>query len=178
MKPNKAAIRAKHKAQRARIRARRQCAAIPIIVQADGQLMVLLVTSRGTSRWVIPKGWTATKLTDAEAAAREAFEEAGVLGQITSDTPLGTYRYQKRLPSGRIVTCEVSVFLLRVTKQLETWPEKGQRRAKWFRPAEAASLVDEPELTAILLNLPVIEPSATLVSATRKEMGQPEGEVR
>ena len=66
---------------------RRQCAAIPTVVQADGQLMVLLVTSRGTSRWVIPRGWTAAKLTDAEAAAREAFEKTGVLGQITSDTP-------------------------------------------------------------------------------------------
>ena len=136
--------------------------------------MILLVTSRGTSRWVIPKGWTATKLTDAKAAAREDFEEAGVLGQITSDTPLGTYQYKKRLASGRIVTCEVSAFLLRVIKQLESWPEKGQRRTKWFRPIEAASLVDEPELANILLNLPVLEPSAIIMSGTRKEKGQPE----
>jgi len=150
---------------------RRQCGAIPIIVQADGQLMVLLVTSRETSRWVIPKGWTATKLTDAKAAAREAFEEAGVLDQITSDTPLGTYRYEKRLGLSRIVTCEVSVFLLRVTEQLETWPEKEKRRTKWLRPAEAASLVKEPELANILLNLPIIEPSATVMSGTREQEG-------
>ena len=134
----------------------RQCAAIPVQLNADGALVVMLVTSRDTGRWVVPKGWTAAKLTSAQAAAREAYEEAGVVGWIVSDTPFGTYHYQKRLTPTLTIPCDVEVFLLLVEQQLETWPEQKQREICWFSPSEAASCVDEGGLAEILRSLPSI----------------------
>ena len=132
----------------------RQCAAIPVQQDADGALLVMLVTSRDTGRWVIPKGWTAAKLTSAEAAAREAYEEAGVVGWIVGDAPFGRYRYLKRLTPTLTMPCDVDVFLLQVEEQLETWPEQKQRETCWFTPGQAASRVDEAGLAEILRRLP------------------------
>lgn len=110
---------------------------------------VLLITSRDTGRWVIPKGWPMAGLPPEEAAAREAFEEAGVKGKITGDA-LGTYGYLKRLPDDETLPCRVQVFPLRVSRMSNDFPEKGQRRLKWFKPAAAAKKVQEAELQAIL----------------------------
>jgi 8-oxo-dGTP pyrophosphatase MutT (NUDIX family) len=146
-------IKAKQRISR-KARVGRQCAAIPVQQDADGALVVMLVTSRDTGRWVVPKGWTAAKLTPAQAAAREAYEEAGVVGWIVSDTPLGRYHYQKRLTPALTIPCDVDVYLLLVEQQLETWPEQKQRETCWFTPSEAASYVDEPGLADILRSLP------------------------
>jgi len=132
-------------------RVRTQYAALPIAVK-DGQPQVLLVTSRETRRWVIPKGWPEKNLKASELAAREAFEEAGVLGKIRKQ-PLGSYRYDKRLTAKKTVRCEVDVFLLDVERELDEWPEKGQRERRWMTPSEAAHLVSEMSLAEILLNL-------------------------
>ena len=109
----------------------------------------MLLTSWETRRWVIPKGWAMKGLKPHDVAAREAFEEAGLLGRIRGKQPVGIFHYRKQLPTEPLL-CEVQVFLLRVDRQLDDWPEKGQREIRWFDPAEAAALVDEGELAEIV----------------------------
>ena len=128
--------------------ARHQVGALPLRVGADGALEVLLVTSRDTRRWVIPKGWPMKRLKDRDAAAREAREEAGIAGRI-GRVPLGSYRYWKRGPT-RSDLCRVEVYQLDVKRQLPRWKEQGQRETRWFSPEEAARLVDEPDLAALI----------------------------
>ena len=110
----------------------------------------MLVTSRETRRWVIPKGWPIVKLSGVQAAAREAFEEAGVTC-VETDNALGAFRYWKRLKSGDAVECEVVVFPMNVRKLHNDWPEKRQRERRWFGLADAAAAVDEEELREIIL---------------------------
>lgn len=112
----------------------------------------MLVTSRGTRRWVLPKGWEEPGTTAYEQAVREAFEEAGLVGQVEPE-PIVRYSYTKRLRHGGIVQCEVNVFPLWVERQLEAWPEQGQRETRWFSLAEAALVVAEAPLIALLLRL-------------------------
>jgi 8-oxo-dGTP pyrophosphatase MutT (NUDIX family) len=130
---------------------KKQYAALPYRRQA-GQIEVMLVTSRDTGRWIIPKGWPAPGLAPEESAAQEAMEEAGLLGRITGQT-IGFYHYDKRLPGGTSMRCVVEVFALEVEQQLTAWPEQPQRHAGWFTLEEAAEAVDEKELGAIIRNL-------------------------
>jgi 8-oxo-dGTP pyrophosphatase MutT (NUDIX family) len=130
---------------------RAQFAAIPWRRNADGEVEVLLITSRETRRWVIPKGWPIKGKSSAKSAAQEAFEEAGVTGKI-SKSPLGGYAYDKRLRNGRLQHVRVAVFTLHVESEAETFPELGQREKLWLPPADAALRVDEPELIALLAN--------------------------
>jgi 8-oxo-dGTP pyrophosphatase MutT (NUDIX family) len=130
---------------------RAQVAALPVMIGDDGLGRALLLTSRQTRRWVIPKGWPMRGRKPHEAAAQEALEEAGVTGQITK-RPIGAYRYFKRCDR-HFDYCRVDVFLLRVDKQRKNWRERGQREAQWFTLDEAADLVQEPELTALIRDL-------------------------
>ncbi len=132
-----------------------QIAALPLIVGDDGVARVLLVTSRGTKRWVIPKGWPMKGRKPHEAAAQEALEEAGVIG-LASKKSIGTYTYFKRR-AARFSVCRVDVYLLMVKKQVATWREKGQREARWFTLKVAADLVQEPGLVALLQNVALTE---------------------
>ncbi len=134
---------------------RQQYAALPIRFDARGEMEVLLLTSRGTHRWVIPKGWPMPKITPAAAAAREAYEEAGLEGIIQPATPIGLYHYAKAL-AHRALNIEVSVFVLRVSRQLDHWPEQAERETAWFTPEQAAELVAEPELAAILRSVKLL----------------------
>ena len=111
---------------------------------------VLLITSRDTGRWVIPKGWPMDGKSACAAAAREAWEEAGVKGTVFPEA-VGTYRYLKGLPHGLKVDCRVRVFPLAVDDLCKNFPEKGERRAEWVTCAEAASRVQEPGLKTLLL---------------------------
>jgi 8-oxo-dGTP pyrophosphatase MutT (NUDIX family) len=129
-----------------------QAGAIPYSV-IDGDVRVLLVTSRDTGRWLIPKGYVEDGETPATAATKEAYEEAGIKGILESDTPLGFFTYFKRLKSGEDTPASVQVFLLRVEKQCKKWPEKKQRTLAWFSPEEAAELVHEPGLAMLLLRV-------------------------
>jgi 8-oxo-dGTP pyrophosphatase MutT (NUDIX family) len=129
-----------------------QYAALPYRRNPNLDLEVLLVTSRETRRWVIPKGWPVQQLAPHRSAAHEAMEEAGLVGRIGRRS-IGSYGYRKRLSTGSVIPCQVMVFPLKVSKQLTTWPEKDQRRTKWFRPDAAAKAVKEPELRAIIRDL-------------------------
>ncbi len=118
------------------------------------RLEVLLITSRETGRWVIPKGWQISGMSAADAAAREAWEEAGVQGRVQGQ-PLGEYLYDKITNSkstgpATIRRCTVTVFALQVDGLKDRFPEASQRRLKWFAPAQAAALVAEPDLRALL----------------------------
>jgi 8-oxo-dGTP pyrophosphatase MutT (NUDIX family) len=117
----------------------------------DGTLEVMLLTSRGTGRWVIPKGWPHDSFSSAYSAAQEAWEEAGIKGPITSE-PVGSYHYGKVRDEGGAVNCVVYVHALEVSEQFEDWPEKGQRELKWFARDAAADAVDEPELRDLILS--------------------------
>ena len=130
-----------------RVKPRRQFAALPYRV--DGDLEVLLVTTRETGRWVIPKGWPMVGKTPRAAAAREALEEAGVVGK-PGRRRLGAYNYLKLLKSGATVVCRVTVFPLAVIEQKATWREQDQRATRWFSTSEAADAVQEPGLSAII----------------------------
>jgi len=127
---------------------RQQIAALPFRFD-DGQLRVMLITSRETRRWVIPKGWPMRGLKPHRAAEREAYEEAGLKGHV-GKVAVGTYAYKKRLANGVAVPCEVSVFPLQVTSQRKRWPEMSQRDGRWFSPEEAADLVHEEDLQRLL----------------------------
>ena len=113
---------------------------------------VLLVTSRDTGRWVIPKGWPMKKRTPWDAAAREAFEEAGVKG-VVEPAAIGSYRYIKRLSRWRERPVEVQVFCLEVERELDDWPERPQRQRAWFAPEDAAGRVAEPDLAELIRRL-------------------------
>ena len=109
----------------------------------------MLLTSRETHRWVIPKGWPMKGRKPAEVASQEAYEEAGLIGQVVGKRPLGNFHYEKRLAK-RAIICEVRVFLFRVERQLGDWPEKGERESKWVDAKEAAALVEEEGLAEII----------------------------
>jgi 8-oxo-dGTP pyrophosphatase MutT (NUDIX family) len=114
-----------------------------------GKPEVLLVTSRETGRWVLPKGWPVKGRDAAGSARTEAWEEAGVEGKV-QDTCVGLYAYHKRLGSDIDVPCIVAVYPIKVKSLADSYPEAGQRRRRWFTPAKAAERVDEPELRTLL----------------------------
>jgi 8-oxo-dGTP pyrophosphatase MutT (NUDIX family) len=111
---------------------------------------ILLVTSRETRRWIIPKGWPMSHLIDSNAAKREAWEEAGVDGCIRRRA-LGSYTYEKRAADGSRRSCIVTVFPFQVLHEHSNWPECRQRQRRWFTVQDAAARVAEAELRAIIL---------------------------
>jgi 8-oxo-dGTP pyrophosphatase MutT (NUDIX family) len=125
----------------------RQVAALPLR-KVRGSLEVLLVSSRETGRWVIPKGWPSKRLSDADAAAREAKQEAGVTGKI-GGVPIGIYRYRKTTGT-EVHFIDVVVYALWVKKQRKRWREKGERTRAWFSQDEAAKMVREPRLKTLI----------------------------
>ena len=106
----------------------------------------LLITSRETKRWIIPKGWPIRGLKSNETALQEAWEEAGVRKGVVSSKPIGTYTYQKRQSTGWAFPIETLVYSVEVTDMADTYPEKDERTRKWVTAAEAANMVDEEEL--------------------------------
>ena len=127
-----------------------QYAALPFRVES-GNLLLLLISSRETRRWVIPKGWPIRVLRPREVAAREALEEAGVVGTIVGKHSIGSYYYGKRLPNNREVLSCVKVYLLSVDRQLDDWLEKEQRECRWMTPQQAARIVQEGGLAELIL---------------------------
>ena len=126
-----------------------QFAALPFRFDPEKGLQILLITSRETRRWVIPKGNPIPRLKGHETAAREAYEEAGIDGQLL-ELPIGHYHYEKNRRSGDDIPALVAVYPMRVTRQHYDWPERNQRTIRWLEPRKAAMLVDEPELSALI----------------------------
>ena len=125
-----------------------QVGALALRIGDNGAPEVLLVTSRETRRWVIPKGWPMKGKKNWEAAATEAKEEAGIVGKPRKK-PIGEYLYFKRR-AAHFDLCKVEVYLLDVEKRVSSYKEQGQRETRWFPLDEAADLVDEQGLSALL----------------------------
>jgi 8-oxo-dGTP pyrophosphatase MutT (NUDIX family) len=129
----------------------RQIAAMPWR-HDGGHLQVLLVTSRTNRRWMLPKGWPMSGKSDAEAAAQEALEEAGVVGRV-APRAIGSYRYIKDYVDKPGVPAQALVFPLQVDRLLDEWPEQAQRQREWFTFEEARHAVEVPDLARLLSDL-------------------------
>ena len=129
-----------------------QIAALPLRILKNGNVEVLMVTSRDTGRWVMPKGWEMDGKKPWRAAEIEALEEAGAVGYVSHEA-IGSYRYPKILDDGRIMPCSVRVYPMIVEKLKRRWKEKGQRKRHWFSPKDAAKRVAEEDLAALLMTL-------------------------
>lgn len=145
----------------------KQIAALPVHWDKKGKLRVLMVTSRDTGRWVMPKGWLMDGKKPWQAAKIEALEEAGAVGSI-SDEPIGHYHYTKRLGRGRKVRCRVTVYPMVVDKLKRRWKERKDRKRHWFSLKVAAKLVDESELEELLLSLASKSKELTMVEEMRQ----------
>lgn len=126
-----------------------QVAALCYRIRAAEGREVLLITSRETARWVLPKGWPIEGLDAAGAALQEAWEEAGVRG-VVGGQPLGSFDYLKRLDDGNEATCRTQVFPVAVETLSDDFPESHERQRKWVSPTMAAAMVEEPGLQRIL----------------------------
>ncbi|MEL6343227.1 MAG: NUDIX hydrolase [Myxococcota bacterium] len=115
---------------------------------ADNQIQLLLITSTRTGQWQFPKGMVEPYLTPLASALQEAHEEAGAIGQITSDGPLTTYTYAK--PWG--VRCVVDLYAMQVKRMLsdDEWLEHGHRQRQWVGPDQARQLIRSPALQRCL----------------------------
>jgi 8-oxo-dGTP pyrophosphatase MutT (NUDIX family) len=142
----------------------------------NGKVQVLLMTSRDTGRWIIPKGNIDGGTTPAQAAEKEAYEEAGVKGTIASSIPLGIYTYFKKLGSGKTHAAAVEVYLLRVKEQLKKWPEKGERKLSWLSTKQAVELIEEPGVIPLLRRLMEFEDQ--LAKMVRKRSSEPRSKGR
>jgi 8-oxo-dGTP pyrophosphatase MutT (NUDIX family) len=112
-------------------------------------LLILLITSRRTRRWIIPKGWPMEGCKPTVCAAREAEEEAGVTGEI-ANVSIGQFRYMKLLRDGVELPCRVEVYPLKVTNERPDWDEMDARERRWCTVPEAAAAVLEPQLKMVI----------------------------
>ena len=142
-------IQTRHAARDAQSGMPQQTGALPWRFRRD-KLQILLVTGRLSKRWSVPKGWPMFGKTLAEAAAQEAYEEAGVIG-VAGNEPIGRFDHTKAHGLLGTLSVTILVFPLEATKVLTKWPEKGERERKWLEPKKAAKLVDNEQLKALLL---------------------------
>lgn len=140
-----------------------QYGALPWRMREDG-VQILLVTSRRTRRWIIPKGWPVEGCKPTDAAMREAEEEAGVTGLIDK-VPAGQFRYMKVLRNGVELPCRVEVFPLEVTEESPDWDEMDARERRWCSVAEAVAAVLEPQLKMMIRRF-----GARLAAAKRRKL--------
>jgi 8-oxo-dGTP pyrophosphatase MutT (NUDIX family) len=128
-----------------------QYGALPYRV-GPGGLEILLITSRGSGRWIIPKGWPIAGLSPGQSAAREAYEEAGVTGNISAES-IGAYGYDKRLADDTSQYCDVEVFALDVVAQRDRWPERHERQREWLSVEQAIERVSEADVRPLIRKL-------------------------
>lgn len=122
---------------------------LPYRFTPDGELEILLITTRRSRRWIIPKGDPIKGLTPPNGAAREAFEEAGVRGSVAGK-PFGAFRFRKTDEGAPGLLCQVKVFPLLVKEQMKDWPEAQQRTTQWHKPEEARAAVDDEGLKLLI----------------------------
>lgn len=128
---------------------KRQSAAAVFRGSGDNREL-LLVTSRDTGRWIVPKGWIEDGEDGAAAALRETWEEAGLIGEVVPGGPVGHYRYIKVRPRRGNAICDVDVYLLKLLEEHGQWPERDERRRKWFPVATAIGLIGEDGLKDVI----------------------------
>ena len=128
----------------------RQYGALPFLITREGEIRILLVTTRGQRGWILPKGWPIRHLTAAATAAREAYEEAGAIGTIVGERTLRVFRLREAGRRGRKVHLRGISLPAGSRRQLRKWPEKAQRKTRWFTPEAASRLVVPPGLGEIL----------------------------
>jgi 8-oxo-dGTP pyrophosphatase MutT (NUDIX family) len=116
----------------------------------EGVREIILITSRGTGRWILPKGWPIDGMDGAGSAMQEAWEEAGVKTGTTADAPIASYTYDKGLPGGWSIPVLTMVYPVAVETLSDSYPEVDERQRIWVSPKTAATMVDEPELQEIL----------------------------
>lgn len=148
MKPARADVTSPNRPNRRQ----RQVAAL-CYRETDQGTRVLLITSRDTGRWIVPKGWPIDGLDGPGSALQEAWEEAGVSKADIESDPVGAYDYLKAKNKGPDIPVKAQVYLTRVRNLEDDYPEAHQRKRAWFAPSEAANLVDEPDLKEILAQL-------------------------
>ncbi|WP_299813114.1 NUDIX hydrolase [uncultured Jannaschia sp.] len=130
-----------------------QVAAMPLRWNKNS-IEVLMITSRDSGRWIVPKGWMMKGMKPWAAAAIEAMEEAGAEGRVARDV-FGTYSYEKMLDDGTALPCNVRVYPMIVERLKSDWKERKERTRRWFPLKKAAKLVDEPELADMMTRLTV-----------------------
>jgi 8-oxo-dGTP pyrophosphatase MutT (NUDIX family) len=140
----------KPRRRKVKLAVRMQYGVLPYRFSQDAALEILLVTTRGTRRWIVPKGWPIKGLSPAKSAAREAFEEAGVTGRIGAK-PIGFFAYDKLLDeAGGTTMCEVKIYPLLVKRQSHVWPESHQRTTQWVEASRAIAMIKESGLKKIV----------------------------
>ena len=117
--------------------------------RVDDGYEILLVTSRGRGNWILPKGWPKKKISSAQTALEEAFEEAGIRGDVLEKS-IGEYRYTKSTKYGLMLDCVATIYEVAFTEMAQKYPEKGDRKVRWFTPEAAADAVSSPELAEVL----------------------------
>jgi 8-oxo-dGTP pyrophosphatase MutT (NUDIX family) len=132
-------------------RTRLQYGAIPYRRAKDG-IEIMLITSRSTRRWIVPKGWPLARMPSRDVARLEALEEAGLEGTI-GKRRFGSFHYHKRLNDGSVVLCRVDAYAFEVARELDHWLERSERKRRWFDAKRAIKLVREPELKALISTL-------------------------
>ena len=129
---------------------RLQYGVLPYQFTETNSLEVLLVTTRQTRRWIIPKGWPIKGLKPPKSAAREAYEEAGIRGTVGAKS-VGVFSYEKlQEENSGAIPCEVRVFPMIVKRQLDTWPEAHEREARWFEPVKALAAIKDEGLRELI----------------------------
>jgi 8-oxo-dGTP pyrophosphatase MutT (NUDIX family) len=128
-----------------------QITALPCRMK-DGELEVCLVTSRGTGRWIAPKGWVEADLTHAGTAELEAWEEAGLKGHVEAVT-YGSYISSKGNEAEGVFPIRMDVYLMIEPEQHARFPEMGQRKIKWFPALTAAEKASDPGLSDLIRKL-------------------------
>ena len=117
--------------------------------RTPGGIQILLITTRNTRRWIVPKGWPDEGRDPHESAAQEAYEEAGVVGDVVGDV-IGVFTHRKQLKSGQMVACRIHVYPMEVTDVCDDWAEKSDRETKWCSVDEALHLVGDSGLRRII----------------------------
>ncbi|OGU72147.1 MAG: hypothetical protein A2V93_08615 [Ignavibacteria bacterium RBG_16_34_14] len=113
----------------------------------NGELQILLITSMKRKKWILPKGYIEFNLSPFESAKKEAYEEAGVIG-ANETVELGSFRIKSS-----IGVCDLLVYSMEVIEVLEDYPDKDQRKRKWFSIKEAAENITIPEVSGMILSL-------------------------
>ncbi|MCO8143831.1 NUDIX hydrolase [Rhodovulum tesquicola] len=151
-------------AHRDRSRNGTEIAAIPMRWSSDGTLFVLMVAARGSGRWVMPKGWRINGAIPWKFAEIQALDRAGAVGHVGIN-PIGRYRYDRIMPDGAAISCEVEMFPMLVERLRRDWKYRRTRRRRWFEVAVAAGHVEQAELAEFLRKLSCKPPQRTALGS-------------